>query len=140
MGYFRELIENTSVTNANRLQTRYFWLNAAIRLAAVFACIALILPVVTELLATWLDVSMRDAVVEQPNGLIWIALFLASIPLLFYAAAVIVALSTGIAMALFGALSFAEVIPYALLSRYPDRWLKPNAKNKGSGRKEKRSN
>lgn len=53
--------------------------------------------------------------------------FLVGIPVCIYLGCVLVAASLGTVLVMLGKLAPTEAVHYALLSRYPTRWFKPDA-------------
>lgn len=79
---------------------------------------------VAETLGSALGIDLNAPIGTVANGYVWLALFVVAIPITIYAGVVVVAGFFASAMILLGNFTVSEALRYALLSRYPQRWLK----------------
>jgi hypothetical protein len=121
VGALRELVQ--SWKNTGRLQPRFYALTSIVGLIGVGAGCALMV-VAARFLESTLGIAPKAALGDQANGVAWLVLFLASIPIAIYAGVVAVAGALGAVMVLLGKCTPGEAVRYALLSKYPRYWLR----------------
>ncbi len=121
MNVLRELAHAFEETR--RLRPRFYLLTSAVGLVGGGVGIGVMLLAAIQLGAA-LGIEPNAPLRNQANGVAWIALFLALIPVAIYIGVVAVAGSFAMVMILLGRFTTNEALRYAFLSRYPRNWLK----------------
>jgi hypothetical protein len=116
-----ELLQNASSTY--QLERRYYWLTTCVGLLGVTVGTGLLFASAKALSAVF-GVSIAAPIRSDPNGVVLFVVFLISIPAAIYVGAVVVAGVFAFIMVRLGRFTSAEALGYALLSRYPESWLK----------------
>lgn len=120
MNVLREL--GQSARDSFRLERPFFLVTCIVGLAGVALGIVLLHLAATGLEAA-LGIDPQASLNSQPNGTLWIVLFVAAIPAGIYLGCVIVAGAFAATMVLLGKFTRIEALQYAFLSRYPRGWL-----------------
>ena len=121
MKALRELAQSWKATG--RLQPRFYALTSIVGLVGVGLGCALMV-VAARFLESALGIAPHAALGNQENGFAWFVFFLAAIPIAIYLGVAVVAGILGAVMVLLGKFTPREAIRYALLSRYPQYWLR----------------
>jgi len=106
----------------HRLQPKYYRLTSRLGMIAGTAFVISILLfalVVQDLLNLKPGGDLRD----HPNGMLALVLLFVFLPILAYAAMILIAGTFGIIMVCLGKMTTSETLRYAFLSHYPDYWM-----------------
>lgn len=121
MNIFREF--SLAFRETKNLEGRYYILASVVGLAGVLVGVAII-AVIATYLAESLGIEPNRPLREEPNGFLWLGVFITSIPIAIYLGCACVAGLFSVVMVSAGKFTKNEAVRYALLSRYPAAWLR----------------
>jgi hypothetical protein len=121
MNILREL--GQSARDTFHLERHFFVVTSIVGLAGVALGIVLMHLFATTL-QTALGIHPQAPIHSHPHGTLWIAFFVAGIPVAIYLGCVLVAGAFAAIMVFLGKFTRIEAVRYAFLSKYPAGWLK----------------